>query len=133
MVVIRPGTRRAWSMIVAAMMARAVGAQPVSPQPEFVNTLMPQPAQLTVGEGWLPVARGFSVSFDKTHDERLDMAVQRDLRRLENQTGIKAQIAAANAIGTLTISVDGPGDPVQGLDEDESYALEVTSRSAHLH
>ncbi len=93
---------------------------------------MPRPAHLTVGEGWLPIAPGFSVSFDKTHDERLEAAVQRDLQRLEYQTGVMLQPAASGAAGTLTISVDGPGEEVQGIDEDESYTLEITPQHAHL-
>ncbi len=120
--------------VTAAMMTGAALAQPATTgQPAFVNTLMPQPAHLTVGEGWLPIAPGFSVSFDKMHDERLEAAVQRDLQRLKNQTGVMIQDAASGSAGTLAISVDGPGKEVQGIDEDESYTLEITPQHAHLH
>ena len=132
----RVGAWRWWmgSTVTAAMMAGAALAQPgATTQLEFVNTLMPQPAQLTIGEGWLPVAPGFSVGFDRTHDERLETAVQRDLRRLENQTGVMIQDAAPGAAATLTISVDGPGEAVQGVDEDESCTLDITPRHALLH
>ena len=33
----------------------------------------------------------------------------------------------------VVISVDGPGQAVQGLDEDESYTLDITAQGAHLH
>ncbi len=108
--------------------------QPESgPQRVFVNTLMPQPAQLTMGQGSLPIARGFSVSFDKTHDDRLESAVDRAMRRLKSQTGGIVQDADAGSTGTLVISVDGPGAAVQSLDEDESYTLDVTTQGIHLH
>ena len=131
----RVGRLQWWAgmMLTAAMITGTAAAQPANaPQPVFVNTLMPQPAHLTVGEGWLPVAPGFSVSFDKTHDERLEEAVQRDLHRLENQTGVMVQPAASGS-ATLAISVDGPGEEVQGVDEDESYTLEINPQHAHLH
>jgi hexosaminidase len=99
----------------------------------FVNTLMPQPAHLTAGEGWLPVAPGFSVGFDKTPDERLEAAVHRDMQRLEDSTGVMVQHATPQATATLAISVDGPGEGIQGIDEDESYSLEITPQHAHLH
>ena len=127
------------SRMVSAMMAAAIATGTMAAQPrpasqmEFVNTLMPQPSQLTVGQGWLPVASGFSVRFDKTHDERLDAAVQRDLRRIENQTGAMIRSATSDAAANLTISVDEAGEAVQGLDEDESYTLDITPQTAHLH
>ncbi len=103
------------------------------PQRVFVNTLMPQPAQLTMGQGSLSIVRGFSVTFDKTHDDRLENAVDRAMDRLKYQTGIIVQDATAGSAGTLVISVDGPGAAVQTLDEDESYALDVTTHGIHLH
>lgn len=118
----------------AATMVGTAMAQPGSgPQPEFVNTVMPQPAQLTVGQGWLAVAPGFTVSFDKTHDDRLEGAVDWALQKLKNQTGVLTQDAPAGSAGALVVSVDGPGQTIQGVDEDESYTLEVTQQGAHLH
>lgn len=116
----------------ATLMTGAAMGQPGS-QPGFVNTLMPQPAQLTVGSGGLGVASGFTVNFDKTHDDRLGSAVDWALQRLKNQTGVMAESATGGTPGTLVISVDGPGEAVQGVDEDESYTLEVTTQGAHLH
>ena len=103
------------------------------PQRVFVNTLMPQPAQLTMGQGSLSIVHGFSVSFDKTHDDRLENAVDRAMDRLKDQTGVIVQDASAGSAGTLVVSVDGPGAAVQTLDEDESYALDVTTQGIHLH
>lgn len=121
-------------IVAGAMLAGTLMAQPTNTSPtEFVNTVMPQPAQLSVGAGRLAVGPGLSVSFDKTHDERLEGAVAWALQRLKNQTGVEVQGAPAGATGTLVVSVDGPGEAIQGLDEDESYTLEITAQGAHLH
>lgn len=123
-----------WGMTAALVIAGTAMAQSGSAaQAQFVNTLMPQPAHLTVGQGRLEIAPGFSVSFDQAHDERLNNAVARSIRRLADQTGLVVQDAAEGRTGTLVVSVDGPGEAVQGLDEDESYTLEITPQQAHLH
>lgn len=117
------------------ILASAAIAQPqtAAAQPEFANTLMPEPAHLTAGNGRLPIAPGFAVSTDKFRDDRLDGAVQWAMQRLKMQTGVMVEDAPAGATGTLIISVDGPGEEIQGVDEDESYSLEITSQNAHLH
>ena len=61
-------------------------------------------------------------------------AVAWALTRLKNQTGVMVQDAAGGRRGhARSISVDGPGEEVQGMDEDESYTLEITPQHAHLH
>jgi hexosaminidase len=119
-------------VVAGAMLAGVAMAQPAE-QPEFVNTLMPQPAQLTVGEGRLAIAQGFAIGADKFHDERLDGAIAWSLDRLRLQTGVMIQSASSETPAVLVVSVDGAGEAVQGLDEDESYSLDVTAQSAHLH
>lgn len=107
----------------------------VAAQPEFVNTLMPQPAQLTARNGRLELGAGLSAIRDRFSDERLDAAIGRMLTRLSDQTGTRQVSAAARAAvgqARLLVSVEGPGQFVQSIDEDESYTLEVTSQGAHL-
>jgi hexosaminidase len=117
-------------MVTGAMLAATLMAQPAgTAQTEFVNTLMPQPAQLTPGVGRLDLSRGAGIAADKFHDDRLDGAIAWARQRLEEQTGMMMGTGAA----AMTISVDGAGQAVQGLDEDESYTLEVTPQGAHLH
>ncbi len=99
----------------------------------FVNTLMPQPAHMTVQTGRLTIGAAFTVSTDKFRDDRLDGAIEWSLQRLKMQTGIVFPAAPAGTAGTLVVSVDGPGEAVQGPDENESYSLDITPRSAHLH
>lgn len=115
-------------VLAGALMASAAMAQT-----EFVNTLMPEPAQMSVGNGRLNIAPGFTVVIEKFHDDRLDGAVHRAMQRLAMQTGVMIQNAMQGGTGALIISVDGAGEPVQGVDEDESYSLEISGANAHLH
>lgn len=96
--------------------------------PAFVNTMMPQPAQFTVGSGRLDITQGVAVHVDKFRDGRLDAAVARALQSLRMQIGVTMQSATA----PLMISVDGPGEAVQGIDENESYSLTIGAEGAHL-
>lgn len=115
------------------MLAAGAAAQPKSAPTAFVNTLMPQPAHLTANPGQLPVTPGFAVATDKFHDARLDAAIQRDMRRLTMQVGFIVNTAAPGQNAALTVSVDGPGEAIQGIDENESYTIDVTPQGAHLH
>ena len=100
--------------------------------PAFDNTLMPQPAHLTVNAGSLPLTPQFTVA--RYQDWRLNNAVERFAARLKFLTGLQiAEPPAASTVATLTIAVDGPGEAVQGPDENESYSLDVTSSGVRLH
>ncbi|MGB7189092.1 MAG: family 20 glycosylhydrolase, partial [Acidobacteriaceae bacterium] len=99
----------------------------------FVNTLMPEPAHLSVQSGDLPLSTSFTAATDSFHDARLDNAISRMLLRLEDHSGIQiARTPSAAKSATLLITVDGPGEAVQSLDENETYSLDVTSSGAHL-
>lgn len=125
--------RRTAQVAMVAILATGAMATTAAAQSAFVNTLMPQPAQLTAHGGALPVAQGFAVSIDKFDDERLDGAVAWAVRRLTEQTGIQIQTAEKGTVAALIITVDGAGETVQGVDEDESYSLDVAPPTAHLH
>jgi hexosaminidase len=105
-----------------------------SPVPGLVNTLMPQPSQLSTQEGRLAITPSFSTVTDRFRDARLDAALARSLARIKTRTGVAL---AASPQGdapsaTLVVSVDASGAAIQSIDEDESYILEVTPASAHL-
>ena len=100
--------------------------------PAFNNTLVPQPAHLTVQSGGLVLTPQFTAGADKFHDARLDAAIARALFRLKTQTGVQIATAPTTAAAILTVSVDGAGEAIQGLDENETYSLDVTSSGAHL-
>src|ERR1700690_3789199 len=121
-----------WTVSFLVLGIFAVSVQAQTPA-NFTNTLMPQPEHLSVEAGELQLTPAFTAVTDRFRDARLDEAIGRTLVRLQFQTGL--QIATAPARGsarTLTVTVDGPGETVQSLDEDESYSLQVTGNGAHL-
>jgi hexosaminidase len=122
--------RAGWIIMAGAMLTGAAAAQ--NTEPAFVNTLMPQPAQLTTGNGRLSISQGVAVSLDKFHDERLDTAVAWAEQRLRMQTGVE-QSRMQGPAASLVLTVDGAGEEVQSVNEDESYTLEITAQQAHLH
>ena len=107
------------------------GAQTSAP---FINSLMPEPAKLTVHHGSLPWNSSFSVSTPAFHDARLDTAIQRTLRALESKTGapLSKDILTKAANATLIVDVKGAGEAIQSVDEDESYSLAITPSGAKL-
>lgn len=115
-------------LFVVVLFSATAMAQPGT-APAFVNTLMPQPAQLTVQPGGLNITEGVAVTTDKFHDERLDDAIDWALRQLSQQIGVTMESATV----PFVLSVDGPGEAIQGIDEDESYSLNVTAQGVHLH
>jgi hexosaminidase len=95
---------------------------------------MPQPAQLSSQDGQLRLTSSFAAVTDHYQDARLNAAIERSLDRIEMQTGISISTSpSATGAGALVVNVDGSGESIQSVDEDESYSLEVTSSGAHLH
>jgi hexosaminidase len=120
----------AGAILGSVLMTFSANAQTASPA--FDNTLMPQPSHLTANTGSLALTPQFTAAPDKFHDARLDDAIARMLVRLEAQTGVQIATNSAAAPATLTVTVDGPGETIQGPDENESYSLEVTPSAVHL-
>jgi hexosaminidase len=121
--------------LIALPSASNQATPPQSQASGFVNTLIPQPSQLSAQQGRLRLTPSFTATADHYRDARLDAAIARSLDRLKTQTGISipASPSAAGTAGALVISVDGPGEPVQSVDEDESYSLDVSPSGARLH
>lgn len=116
--------------ILSLAMAAGALAQATS---SFTNTLLPEPAHLSVEAGQLRLTPAFTVASEQVGDARLRGAITRALIRLRKQTSMPiATEAASSKEGSLTISVARPGQAVQSLDEDESYTLTVTPTGAAL-
>ncbi|HUY82868.1 MAG TPA: family 20 glycosylhydrolase [Acidobacteriaceae bacterium] len=99
----------------------------------FVNTLMPEPAHLSVESGYLPLTTSFTAATDSFRNARLDNAIHRVLLEFEYNTGLQiARTPSEAKAATLMITVGGPGEAIQGLNENESYTLDVTPTGAHL-
>ena len=105
-----------------------------NPASGFVNTLMPEPSQLSTEDGRLTLSPSLAVITDHYGDARLSAALARCLDRIATQTGISIPTSpsAASASGVLAVSVDGPGQTIQSVDEDESYSLDVNPSGARL-
>lgn len=99
---------------------------------EFVNTLLPEPSNLTVGQGALAWNADFAISTSSFHDARLDKAIQRTVRQLEDKIGtpLSKHVRRASTGTTLGIEVQSAGEAIQSVDEDESYTLTVTQTGA---
>jgi hexosaminidase len=98
------------------------------------NNLMPQPANLALGQGRLEVNGDFRVALTGYKEARLEAAARRLTARLAKQTGIPVSDVLESDAGkaTLVIHCDHAGNPIQTANEDESYELEVTSTQARL-
>ncbi len=118
------------ALLVIALAALAP-AQEASPR----LRLMPLPSSLQPGQGSLPLNAHFHAGFSGTHDARLDAALDRFLWRLDRQCGdirrMQATAASTDPL-LLTLQVAGPGAAIQGVEEDESYKLAVTTSQATL-
>ncbi len=93
---------------------------------------MPLPASVQIRTGSLPVTPQFSVSLAGPHSERLQAAALRTWKRLEDKTGTPLPRQLANGTGTVTISIGADGSPVQGVEDDESYTLEVNATAVRI-
>ena len=100
----------------------------------FINTLMPQPSQLSAQDGRLAITPSFKTVTDHFKDARLDAAITRSLSRIKIRSGVAIPTSpdADTTSANLIISVEATGETIQSVDENESYSLDVTPTSAHL-
>jgi hexosaminidase len=99
----------------------------------FVNNLMPQPVSLTAAPGRFLLTPQFSVGTTRFNSPRLDAAIHEAIRQLRQKTGLAlAEQSPSEAGSQLTIAVQGAGEEIQSVDEDESYTLSVTTTGVHL-
>lgn len=118
------------SIVAALLFIRpAMAAAPVS----FTNNLLPQPSSLQLQNGAFQLSSSLTVSLPQTSSPRLQAAVLRALRRLEDRTGLPlprtlTQTPSAN----LLIVVHSESAAVQSVGEDESYTLTTSPSSLRL-
>jgi len=117
------------AFLVAVLLAQASAVR-AEPAPVDV---VPLPAVVAPGDGALAVDASFSVALEGAKDERLERAARRLLTDLSRATGLPlAARPSSSARAALIVRVDRVGKPVQDVDEDESYALEIGSSGARL-
>src|SRR5271155_518423 len=113
------------TLLVSSLFAGPVSAQ--TPLP-----LMPLPAQVKPGTGEFLINNGFGITLEGYQEPRLDKAKQRFLDLLSRQTGIPLWREAFLNKPSLFIKTEGPSAPVQQVDEDEAYHLQITPDAVHL-
>jgi hexosaminidase len=121
--------------LTALFLSVAVGQAQTSQTQETRLHVMPLPKSVQLGEGLLDLSQHFHAGFSATPDARMDAALDRFLFRLDRRCGNIRRMqhdAGGGAANLLTLQVAGPGEAVQGVDEDESYKLAVTPQSATL-
>lgn len=93
--------------------------------------LMPMPAEVEFLPGKLRLDSTFTVNASPFVDDRLRAGIGRALSRIEQIIG-QPLSKSPTAGARLTVRVTGPGERVQSLDEDETYAIEVSATAAQL-
>ncbi len=96
--------------------------------------LMPQPAQITPGQGKLTIDPSFRVALTGYREPRLERAAVRLIHHIERITGMPLahDLVPETPQATLEIATVAASLPVQKLGEDESYRLEVTPAHARI-
>ncbi|HEU5350883.1 MAG TPA: family 20 glycosylhydrolase [Terracidiphilus sp.] len=119
----------------AVLCAAAVAAGQTNGGAEvFRNTLMPEPASLTVQPGSFAITPATTFGLTTTHDAMLEQATVRAIRRMEAMTGVQlsTDLPTGHGQALIEIDVEHPAEAVQTLDEDESYQLVVQEGSVAL-
>jgi hexosaminidase len=93
---------------------------------------MPQPAQVSIESGSLALDSTFAVEVPGKTSPRLTSAIDRAVRRIENETGLRHAGPGVAANTKLVVRAEHPASQVQTLDEDETYYLHVTSAGAEI-
>ena len=94
--------------------------------------LMPQPAQVSIESGSLALDSTFAVEVPGKTSMRLTAAIDRAVRRVEMETGLRHGGPGVSERTRLVVRVEHSALPVQTLDEDESYSLHVTASVAEI-
>jgi hexosaminidase len=94
--------------------------------------LMPQPAQVSIEFESLALDSTFAVEVPGKTSIRLTSAIDRAVRRIEMETGLRHAGPGVAAKTRLVVRAEHSAAPVQTLDEDESYFLHVTAAGAEI-
>jgi len=120
------------SLLLMSLSATGLAGQA---PPRETRTLLPVPAVVRFNSGRVVLDTGFRTALTGFRDDRLQRGVERALRRLEGRTGLTfiRPLVEPTRQPTLIVKVDGAGMAVQGIDEDESYGLDVGAGRITLH
>jgi hexosaminidase len=120
--------RTATTLLLTALIA----ALPLRASAQSTPPLMPLPREFTLGSGQLRLDSTFSIGYDGAVNGRLERAAGRALARLAARTGLTIVPRSGSNLPTLRLAVQGEGETVQTLAEDESYRLTIGPDGARL-
>jgi hexosaminidase len=103
-----------------------------SAQNEIQTPILPLPAHMVLGQGEFLIDGSFGAALQGYTEPRLLRARQRFLDRLSRETGIPLQVEAQVNQPRFLIQTMGPSIPVQQLEEEESYHLEISTTAVRL-
>ncbi len=108
--------------------AAAQTREPVGP-----IAVLPLPKSVEPGAGSFRFRPGLTAALDGAQSERMRTAMLRALKRLEDRTGVElprtvGAAGGASVVVTVASNETGP----QGVEEDESYRLVVTTQTVHI-
>lgn len=109
------------------MHAPAMYAQTDGPLP-----VMPLPAHMVMGEGQFLIDGSFGIALDGYTEPRLVSGKQQFLDTLSRETGLPLWREAQFNQARFVIKTAAASDPVQHLEEDESYHLEISASHVQL-
>jgi hexosaminidase len=121
--------------VVLPVMSLVLSGVSMRAQSPTAVSLMPTPAKIQAGTGFLKIGETFRLSFAGYREPRLDRASQRFLEQLHRQTALVLQSRDTSdpTKATLQVTTDHESKAIQESGEDESYALDVTASGAKLH
>jgi hexosaminidase len=93
--------------------------------------LMPLPSKVVTAPGKLTIDSSFNVATTGYSDARLQLAINRFVKRVSRQTGIPMYASQSKA--TLLIECREGGSTYPASGEDESYRLDIASDGARLN
>jgi hexosaminidase len=106
-------------------------AWPAPAQEMPTISLMPLPANVSLGEGRFLIDTAFAIQLRGHCDDRARRAAGRFLGNLARRTGISIN-AVGESAGSFVITCSSAGEKVQKLEQDESYRLAVGTTVVHL-
>ena len=113
-------------LIAAVTACAAVQVRAQDAKAETMLPLMPYPRQLSTADGRLAIGAEFSAAFSGYRSARMQQAIRRFYRRIENQTGIFLQRKNQQVPAALTIHIaQAPINEFPQLNDDESYSLAI--------
>jgi hexosaminidase len=94
--------------------------------------LMPQPQQVSLESGSLALDSTFVVDVPGKTSVRLTAAIDRAVRRIEMESGLRHAGPGVAAKTRLVVRAEHPAPSIQALDDDESYYLHVTAAGVEI-